>query len=151
VFDYPGGPSTERRAFLDDLHDDEVETVVSHAQVRRYAAGEAAVVRGTLDRSFFIVTSGRFSVTAGHNHAVRSLGRGDIFGERAFFDCLPRSADVVASEPSEVLVMTPAGVDRLRLSEPRLAFLLVMNLGRVVSLDLRRLEAEGIGGTGTAR
>jgi CRP/FNR family transcriptional regulator, cyclic AMP receptor protein len=142
MFDYPTEQRAERRGFLADLHEDEVASIVAYMQSRRYAPGEIAVRAGDVDRSLFVVTSGRFDVVA-HARPVAALPRGDIFGELAFFDGLPRSADVVAAELSETLVMTPAGLDRLRLNEPRLAFLLLMDLGRLLSLRVRHAERGG--------
>jgi CRP-like cAMP-binding protein len=136
MFDYPTEQRSQRRAFLADLHEDEVASIVAYTQARRYATGEVAVGAGEVDRSLFVVTAGRFDVVA-RGRVEAALVRGDIFGELAFFDGLPRSADVVAATASEALVMTPAGLDRLRLNEPRLAFLFLMDLGRLLSLRVR--------------
>lgn len=137
MFDYPDPTAkTARRAFLGDLRDDEVSTIVSYAQHRRFADGEMAVVQGGRDRSVFLVVTGTFEVrSGGRRHGV--LKAGDIFGELSFFDGAPRSADVVATGVAEALMMTPATFDRLRLNEPRLAVLLLMDLGRVVTGHLR--------------
>jgi len=62
---------------------------------------------------------------------------GDMFGELAFFDNQPRSADVRAIDDSEALIMTPAGFDRLRLANSRLAVRFVMDLGRILSVRFR--------------
>lgn len=138
MFDYPSDTGTERRAFLADLREDEVATVVAQAQARRYARAETAVRRGDTDRGLFIVTAGRFEVVAS---APRSPGSprvpGDIFGELSFLDGQPRDADVVAVEDSEALMITHAGLDRLRLREPRLGHLFLLDLGRILSQRLR--------------
>ena len=47
------------------------------------------------------------------------------------------SADVRAIEDSEALIMTPAGFDRLRLANSRLAVRFVMDLGRILSVRFR--------------
>jgi CRP/FNR family transcriptional regulator, cyclic AMP receptor protein len=137
MFDYPDQTaSLARRALLSDLHDDEVATIVSYAQHRRFADGEVAVRHGERDRSVFLVVSGTFEVRGGgRRHGV--LEAGAIFGELSFFDAAPRSADVVAVGVAEALMMTLATFDRLRLNEPRLAVLLLMDLGRVVTSRLR--------------
>jgi CRP/FNR family cyclic AMP-dependent transcriptional regulator len=142
MFDYPTEQRVERRGFLARLYEDEVASIVAYTQSRRYAAGDVVVRAGAVDRSLFIVTSGRFDVVTG-GRAVAALARGDIFGELAFFDGLPRSADVIAAEPGDTLIMTPAGLDRLRLNEPRLAFLLLMDLGRLLSLRVRHAQRNG--------
>jgi CRP-like cAMP-binding protein len=52
----------ETAGFLARLYDDEVATVLSYAQSRRYASGEMAIRHGELDRSLFVITAGRFEV-----------------------------------------------------------------------------------------
>jgi CRP-like cAMP-binding protein len=65
---------------------------------------------------------------------------GDIFGELAFFDGEPRAADVRALERSEILALTIAGFDRLRLRHPQLALRLTLELGRALSSRLREMN-----------
>jgi CRP-like cAMP-binding protein len=138
MFEYPERSEgiAARRPFLGDLHDDEVATIVSYAQHRRYADGEAAVRQGERDRSVFVVVSGAFEVRSGGRRQAE-IGPGGIFGELSWFDAAPRSADVVAAGVAEALMVTPATFDRLRLNEPRLAVLLLMDLARMITGRLR--------------
>jgi sulfate permease, SulP family len=62
-------------------------------------------------------------------------------GEVGFFDGLPRSADVVAREASEALVLTQAAFHRLRLTHPRLALRFVLDLGRILGERFRASDA----------
>lgn len=137
-FDAPEEADTA--GFLAYLYDDEVGTVLGYTQSRRYAAGEMAIQHGDRDRSLYIITSGSFEVLVpsptGPRRA-RVFSSGDIFGDLAFFDGKPRSADVRALADSEALVMTPSAFDRFRLAEPRLAMCFVLDLGRVLSVRFR--------------
>jgi CRP-like cAMP-binding protein len=136
------------RGFLADLHEDELAVVLEYTQARYYARGAHAVHEGELDRSFFIISHGSFEVvvpTAGGPKQVRTLEAGDLFGEVAFFDGRPRSADVVALEDSEALVLTQAAFQRLRLAHPRLALYFVLELGRIVSERFRASDAVAVG------
>jgi CRP-like cAMP-binding protein len=72
---------------------------------------------------------------------VRVLRPGDLFREVGFFDGLPRSADVVALEEAEALVLTQAAFQRLRLTHPRLASRFVLDLGRVLGERFRASDA----------
>lgn len=140
----------ETAGFLAGLYDDEVATVLDYTQSRRYARDEFAVRHGERDRSLFIITAGSFAVlvpTPDGPRRIRVLHPGDIFGDLAFFDGTPRSADVRALEDVEALIMTPAGFDRLRLAQPRLALCFALDLGRMLSVRFRehdrRLAALG--------
>jgi CRP-like cAMP-binding protein len=132
------------RGFLADLHEADQAVVLQHTQARLYEAGQLAVRRGELDRSFFIISRGSFEVvvqTEGTPRPVRVLEPGDLFGEVGFFDGLPRSADVVAVEESEALVLTQAAFQRLRLTHPRLALRFVLDLGRILGERFRASDA----------
>jgi CRP-like cAMP-binding protein len=133
-----------RAGFLAALHDDEIETVLSFTQPRRYTTGDVAIKAGEPDRSLFIVTGGRFEVllpTPDGPMPVSTFQTGDMFGELAFFDNQPRSADVRAIDESEALVMTPAAFERLQVAHPRLALSFVLDLGRVLSMRFRDQNA----------
>ena len=139
----PDGESTQR-GFLADLHEADQAIVLQYTQARLYAPGEFAVRRGEVDRSFFIISRGSFEVivpTKGAPKRVRVLEPGDLFGEVGFFDGLPRSADVVAVEESEALVLTQAAFQRLRLTHPRLALRFVLDLGRILGERFRASDA----------
>jgi CRP-like cAMP-binding protein len=129
--------------FLGHLHEDEIARVLGYMQSRRYARGELVIRSGEGDRSLYIITGGQFEVmleSRGRRKQVQVFRPGDIFGELAFFDGEPRSADVRAMTDSEALIMTPAGFDRLRLADPRLSLAFVMDLGRVLSGRFREFN-----------
>jgi CRP-like cAMP-binding protein len=122
----------------------DLEVVLEYAQARLYAAGEFAVRQGELDRSFFIISRGSFEVLVPSDEdtqRVRLLVPGDLFGEVGFFDGLPRSADVVALEDAEALVLTQTAFQRLRLTHPRLALRFVLDLGRILGERFRASDA----------
>jgi CRP-like cAMP-binding protein len=139
----PGGEPSQRE-FLADLHEADQAVILQYTQARLYAPGEFAVRCGEVDRSFFIISRGSFEVlvpTDGQPERVRMLEPGDLFGEVGFFDGLPRSADVVALETSEALVLTQPSFQRMRLTHPRLALRFVLDLGRILGERFRASDA----------
>jgi CRP-like cAMP-binding protein len=139
-------PRDERthHGFLADLHEADLEVVLQYTQARLYSPGEFAVHEGDLDRSFFIISRGSFEVLVPSDQGpqrVRVLETGDLFGEVGFFDGLPRSANVVALEEAEALVLTQAAFQRLRLTHPRLALRFVLDLGRILGERFRASDA----------
>ena len=72
---------------------------------------------------------------------ARLLEAGDLFGEVSFFDGRPRSADVIALEEGEALVLTEAAFQRLRLTHPRLALRFVLDRGRILGERFRASDA----------
>ena len=128
----------ETAGFLANLFDDELATILSYMEARRYAHGDLAVRVGDRDRSLYVVTTGQFEVLVpGGNGARRVLERGAIFGDLAFFDGKPRSADVRAVGLAEAYIMTLGAFERLRLAYPRLALTFALDLGRLLSIRFR--------------
>jgi CRP/FNR family transcriptional regulator, cyclic AMP receptor protein len=144
VFAYPGPTTGDRTRFLASLDEDHIRVLMDYMQTRRLAQGETAVGAGESERTLYVVTSGSLEVLLPTQKGMRRasvLHTGDIFGELAFFDAEPRSADVRALEPSEMLALTTAGFDRLRLRHPQLALRLTLELGRALSARLRDMNS----------
>jgi len=133
--------------FLASFDDEDIAIVLRYTEARRYSSGELAIRCGDADRSIYVVAAGSFDVvvpTPSGPRSVAVIRVGDIFGDLAFLDGEPRSADVRAAEDSEAFIMTPASFDRLRLAHPRLALSFLLDLGRILSgrfRDISRLLA----------
>lgn len=77
---------------------------------RTYEAGEQIVTQGKGGEGFFIITSGKAEAIRegpdGEKTTVNTFGPNDFFGELALLDDGPRTASVIATEPTECLVLT---------------------------------------------
>lgn len=121
----------------------EWNTFVSFAEARRFAAGECIVRAGETDRAIYVIRAGhaRGELFAGKKGATTApMGPGTVFGELAFFDGRPRSATLWAEDAVDLLCLPFAAFERLAAWHPRIARELLLDLGRVLSLRLRRAE-----------
>jgi CRP-like cAMP-binding protein len=77
---------------------------------RHYPAGKDIVTQGKGGEGFFIVVSGKADAIRttqdGERHVVNTFGPTDFFGEMALLDDGPRTATVMATEPTDCLVLT---------------------------------------------
>jgi CRP-like cAMP-binding protein/tetratricopeptide (TPR) repeat protein len=75
--------------------------------LHRYGKGAVVLREGDEGTSFFVLASGRLSVTKrddrGNVIPLARLGDGDFFGEMAILSGAPRAASLTAEEQSEVL------------------------------------------------
>lgn len=82
--------------------------------------GQMVLATGSTSDDVYIVQAGRLRVTlypmGGREVIVRDLGSGQIFGELAAIDALPRSASIVAINDSSLIVI-PAQMFRDIISE----------------------------------
>lgn len=122
--------------------------VLATARRRRFSRGEAVVREGDPSDSLHLVASGMLVVRVGTDGgewaALNILGPGAYFGELSLLgdSRRTRSADVVALEPTETLVLSVATFAGLRAKNPAMQELLLALLARrVEELSSRLAEA----------
>lgn len=140
----------ERIAFLrslpvfHDLSDEALHYLAAESRQRVFQAGEIVCYQGDPGATCHIIVQGRVRVFVigedGQELSVRFLGRGDIFGEMALFDDLPRSANVEALENTRTLELHRDALFGCLQQSPALA----LSLLRALSERLR-YATEGAG------
>ena len=92
------------------------------------------------------VVESRFTLDEAPDSPVAVLGAGDPFGEIGFLTSEPRTANVVARAPCEVLVLSGEFLQRFVTQEPAIAAKALLNLSRVLAsrlaLTTRRAAAK---------
>ena len=79
---------------------------------QRAAPGDEIVRQGEVGDSFFVVASGQLAVTR-DGEPVRTLQRGDYFGELALLDDAPRAATVRAVTPCRLFAVPRSAFDAI--------------------------------------
>ena len=88
-----------RCALFMGLSSGERRRLAALATTRTFPTGTTIVREGDTSMALYVVLSGRVSVVIG-GQMVRELGAHDVFGELGVLDDAPRSASVVALEPT---------------------------------------------------
>ncbi len=149
------------------VQDPQLAEIAAAAQNRKVARGTVIVRAGDTTDSLYILINGRARVMnsdeEGREVILSILGPGDFFGEMGLIDGSPRSADVVAAEACEMLVISKADfkrclqenfevafnimkrlVERLREADRKIESLALMDVyGRVAKLLLDVSEVQG--------
>jgi len=91
------------------LNDEQLDMIASHLRRRTYNERDVIVRRDSPGDALFILTSGKVKVSYLEDEGetiIAVLQSGDFFGELSILDGEGRSADVIALEPSEVLILS---------------------------------------------
>ena len=116
---------SERGRFLSGLNEEDLAAIRQAAKARVYADGSPICRQGMPGDGVFLIEQGTvricFEPVAEDLHELYRLGPGELFGEMAVLDNLPRSATVLAE--GEVRAMFIPRVELMRLFEehPRIA------------------------------
>jgi SulP family sulfate permease len=113
---------------------------------RSYKAGEKIFAQGDAGDEMFLIRRGAVRIVLPLNdkqgHHLATFGRSDFFGEMAFLDPAPRSADALAFTDTDLFVLSRKRFDTLAEEHKKLAIGLVLSVARVLSIRLRYANAE---------
>ncbi len=87
------------------LTDRQLRSLAKSVKTVAFPVNAKVIKQGEPGIGFYLILSGRAEVRQGTRTLAR-LGPGQFFGEMTLFDEQPRSADVVAVEPSECAVLS---------------------------------------------
>ena len=125
-----------------DLRPSQARIVALLAGIESHAPGEAVVRQGETGDEMYVIIDGTAEVvvdTGAERRNVRSLGRGDVFGEMGLIRSHERTADVVARGPLEVMTVDQRALTRVQRRYPRTAAQIFLNLAKILS---DRLQTE---------
>jgi CRP-like cAMP-binding protein len=94
-----------RAPLLASVGTGDLRRLAAEGRERRYAEGETVIHEGCVGGAFFIVLEGAACVSIG-GVIVRTVSTGDVFGEVAVLQGVPRSASVVAATDLDCLLLT---------------------------------------------
>jgi CRP/FNR family transcriptional regulator, cyclic AMP receptor protein len=126
------------------LPDIQLTACAAACTITRFTAGEMIFGRGEDGDSLYVIASGRVKLSLvsedGRELSVRIAGNGDLLGEMSTLDGAPRSADAVALDAVEALVLTRKELKRLMLSGPAMAESVIQFLCRRLRATTDQLE-----------
>ena len=134
-------------SLLQHLPDAKLEELACVLAVQTLRGGEVIFEEGTPGDTMFLLAAGQVSiekrVEAGGFAELALLGAGDVFGEMALIERLPRSARAVARTDTTLFVLGRQDLERWLASEPLMAVGLFVELLRMLSHRLRRSSRSG--------
>ncbi len=108
---------------------------------RTYSDGEVIFKEGDKGKGMYVIQSGKVKIskmTPAGEITLNVIGNGDIFGEMALFDKLPRSATATAVGDARILSVDNSKLFTLISRDPTTAFKII----ETMSSRIRRLDEE---------
>ena len=100
----PPAPSLPKIPLLSSLGADDLRYIIERVEIREHEPRDVIMRQGSAGGSLFVVVRGRVRVFSEKPaRELASLGEGAFFGELALLTDFPRSATVVAVEPTQLL------------------------------------------------
>lgn len=125
------------------LGDADRRSLEARCRWRRFQPHQQIIDRQSESRDVFFVVEGKVRAVAyaasGREVSLEDIGAGGFFGELAAIDAQPRSATVVAIEPTVVATLAPETFVRVATEKPPLALALLKHLTQMIRRSNERI------------
>lgn len=130
---------------FDNLDVDELTILAQHMSYVHLKRGEYLFIEGEKGSFMGFVVEGLLEVVkkseTGQSVVIAKLTKGNSIGEMALIDKSPRSATVIARQPTLMVTLTDKGFDMLTDRSPILAVKVIQKVARLLSLYMRRTSS----------
>jgi len=130
---------------FDSFNVDELSVLAKHMSYVHLRRGEFLFVEGDKGNFMGFVVRGVLEVLkkaeTGENIIIARLTKGSLIGEMALIDKSPRSATVIAKQPTTMVTLTDKGFDILTDKSPTLGVKVMQKVARLLSLNMRRTSS----------
>ncbi len=135
--------SLRHLSFLSQMSEKHLQSIFRMSRIRYYERDEVVIQEGACDSFLYILLSGEVKIVK-HGTVVSWLRQaGDVFGELAVIDFLPRSATAIALGATSCLAMDAACFDALPPADQAVIYaILYKSLAQVVTERLRSTSDE---------
>lgn len=131
---------------LAHLSREEVELLRWCVVEKTHAQGEKIFSRGDEGDEFYLIRAGAVKIVLplkdGKSHHLVTFERGDFFGDMAFLDNAPRSADAVAATDCALYIISREAFDRAGKNAPHMAEQVFAGLCHILADRLRQANVE---------
>ena len=121
-------------AFFEGFQPAQIREIYHAGSWQAFASGDEIIAEGTIDDCFFIIVAGKVEVKKG-TRLIRTLQRGDCFGEMGYLTGTRRSASIFSRDDASLLKISSTSVSKVS-SQSQIRFLKVF-----LRVLIRRLSA----------
>lgn len=132
--------SLRRIKMLADVEERLLASLLPYLEVVQVPAFGMVVKKGDHGDALFMVLEGELRarvMIGGEETTLATMGVGECFGELAIMDQGPRSADVIANQPSVLIKVSEGALRKMFAEAPALAAPFMLALTRVITQRIR--------------
>jgi len=133
-------------ALFDAFKSEDLDILARHMNYSEVMRGEYLFTEGDQGDYLCFVVRGLLEVLKktiqGDYRTIARLGKGSTIGEMSIIDKAPRSASVIARQPTIVLILTKKGFDLLADRHPAVSNTRLKKIMRLLSLNMRRTSSK---------
>ena len=131
----------EKPPLFDELLPEDLDIIARHGIERIFQKNTVVITEGDYSDSLYIIRKGRVKAFVSDDESkeitLNTQGPGEFFGELSLIDETERSASVMTTEKSTLVLVTRPGFERCLAENPDLAIKLIRLLvGRIRSLTV---------------
>ena len=119
----------EKSPLWSGLSQKDLKSIIRLSKEREYEAGETIVQKGEGGVGFYLILEGSVEIKT-NGTVISKLGPSQFFGEMSVIDNQPRSADVIALEPSRCLILSAWSFNALISENPKIAMKMLQEFVR---------------------
>jgi len=129
---------------FENLSEENIDCITNLTCIKTYAKNTTIIYEGDISDSLYILLSGRARVFSsdeqGKELTLKSLAKGDYFGEMSLLDDSPRSASITTLEDVKVAVIAKEHFMQCMLEHPSIAINLSSELCRRLRFTTENLK-----------
>ena len=133
-------------ALFDAFKSEDLDILARHMNYTEIMRGEYLFTEGDQGDYMCFIVRGLLEVLkktmVGDYRTIARLGKGSTIGEMSIIDKSPRSASVIARQPTVALILTKKGFDLLTDRYPAIGITLLKKIMRLLSLNMRRTSSK---------
>lgn len=128
--------------FFEDFKEDELDFFAKQLSLRSFSAQEILFNKGDIGSYLFFIVNGEVEVRLESSDLkqviIATFETGSCVGEMALVDDYPRSATIIVTKPSELLILSRSRFDKICDSDPQLGLKFLRGIAQNLSLRLRK-------------
>jgi hypothetical protein len=110
-------------------------------EIKSFPPGRAIIRQGEIGNEMYVLIKGTADVFI-DARKVRTLTRGDFFGEMGVIRHHERTADVIANEEVEVVAVNERFLSRMQRRYPRIGAKIFLNIAKILSDRLQEVQQQ---------